>query len=436
MIFKKRVLFYIVFVILPYFANSQTVDSLYKVGTWYDFKQSAVSFTFDDNTPNQISVALPLFDQYDYKMTFFPVINWGPNWTALKTAAQNGHEIASHTVSHTDLSTLTNDQQINEFKNSQDAINAQIDGEQCLTIAYPYCISGISSITEKYYIAARGCSGSIVSKTPSNFMNISSFVCGSQGSIQRSSDFSDKAKSAVRLQGWTVFLIHAVDDEAGYSPTSSAELGKALQFFTENEETYWLTTFSNTVRYIKQRNSVSVNQIAHEDSVITLSVSDTMDNAIYNLPVSIRRQLPQGWSSARVLQNGKIVESTIVNVDELDYLSFNVVPDSGEIKIVKQEITDISQSILNTVVGPHLMQNYPNPFNPVTTIRYSVPRSAHVSIKVYDILGKEITKLYQGIRQAGNFVVRFDGSILASGVYFYRMETDHFIQTRKLVLFK
>lgn len=103
---------------------SQTVDSLYEVATWPGFRQGAVRFTFDDNCPNQLSVVMPMFDQYGFKMTFFTVINWGPNWNTLRAAASNGHEIASHTVSHASLGTLTDDQQITELKNSQDAINS------------------------------------------------------------------------------------------------------------------------------------------------------------------------------------------------------------------------------------------------------------------------------------------------------------------------
>lgn len=83
-----------------------------------------------------------------------------------------------------------------------------------------------------------------------------------------------------------------------------------------------------------------------------------------------------------------------------------------------------------------LNQNYPNPFNPTTTIVYSVPRSAHISIKVYDILGKEVATLFEGMRRVGNYVVTFNGDGLSSGVHFYRMQADNFVETKKLVLMK
>jgi len=84
----------------------------------------------------------------------------------------------------------------------------------------------------------------------------------------------------------------------------------------------------------------------------------------------------------------------------------------------------------------NLEQNYPNPFNPVTKIEYSVPVNSNVSIKVFDILGNELCTLFDGKRQPGNYEVTFNGSKLSSGIYLYQMKSDHFMETKKLVLLK
>lgn len=83
-----------------------------------------------------------------------------------------------------------------------------------------------------------------------------------------------------------------------------------------------------------------------------------------------------------------------------------------------------------------LEQNYPNPFNPTTQIKYSIPHTGYISLKVYNLLGEEIATLFEGIRQAGNYVATFDGSKCASGVYFYRLRSGNFVETKKLVLLK
>lgn len=83
-----------------------------------------------------------------------------------------------------------------------------------------------------------------------------------------------------------------------------------------------------------------------------------------------------------------------------------------------------------------LEQNYPNPFNPSTTIRYSVPMTGPVSMKVYDVLGKESATLVEQEQPAGTYAVPFHGEGLSSGVYFYTLRAGSFSQTRKLLLTK
>jgi hypothetical protein len=83
-----------------------------------------------------------------------------------------------------------------------------------------------------------------------------------------------------------------------------------------------------------------------------------------------------------------------------------------------------------------LSQNYPNPFNPVTNIKYSLPKSGFVSLKVFDVTGKMIKELVNEVKEVGNYSISFDASQFSSGVYFYRMETNNFIETKRMVLVK
>jgi hypothetical protein len=83
-----------------------------------------------------------------------------------------------------------------------------------------------------------------------------------------------------------------------------------------------------------------------------------------------------------------------------------------------------------------LEQNYPNPFNPYTTIAYSLREDVHVMITVYDILGREVAMLVNEVQSAGVKTVRFDGSALPNGVYFYELRAGAFRDTKKLLLMK
>jgi len=89
--------------------------------------------------------------------------------------------------------------------------------------------------------------------------------------------------------------------------------------------------------------------------------------------------------------------------------------------------------------GPQIFslnQNYPNPFNPSTVISYQLPQSSIVTLKVYDIIGREVSTLVSEQKNIGQYEVTFDGSKLASGVYFYRLQAGTYVETKKLLLLK
>jgi hypothetical protein len=83
-----------------------------------------------------------------------------------------------------------------------------------------------------------------------------------------------------------------------------------------------------------------------------------------------------------------------------------------------------------------LEQNYPNPFNPTTTIRYSVPTAGNVTLKIYNILGQEVQTLVDHQQNAGKYVVVFDATRLATGVYFYQLKSENFTSVKKMLLLK
>ena len=100
-------------------------------------------------------------------------------------------------------------------------------------------------------------------------------------------------------------------------------------------------------------------------------------------------------------------------------------------------IVSAGDEIKKTVTGMDLEQNYPNPFNPVTRINYSVPAlQKFVTLKVYDILGNEVATLVNDEKDAGNYFVDFTASHLCSGIYFYKLQSGSYTQTRKMILLK
>ena len=97
------------------------------------------------------------------------------------------------------------------------------------------------------------------------------------------------------------------------------------------------------------------------------------------------------------------------------------------------DIRQLGTEIPNTY---SLKQNYPNPFNPVTKISFDIPKKSFVSLKVYDILGKEITTLVGEEKSAGRYILDFNASNLSSGVYFYKLESNDFVETKRMIVLK
>jgi hypothetical protein len=98
--------------------------------------------------------------------------------------------------------------------------------------------------------------------------------------------------------------------------------------------------------------------------------------------------------------------------------------------------TGVSEHVNAAPQAYELNQNYPNPFNPSTAITFAIPVSGHVSLKVYDMLGREVASLVNDFQEAGTHAVRFDARGLASGIYLYRISAGNFSQVKKMTLLK
>jgi Secretion system C-terminal sorting domain/N-acylglucosamine 2-epimerase (GlcNAc 2-epimerase) len=135
----------------------------------------------------------------------------------------------------------------------------------------------------------------------------------------------------------------------------------------------------------------------------------------------------------------KLKDSLYTNVDYADRV-LTIPPGVGGTFSVTYEGAIPSFVALSPAVSPpvefELAQNYPNPFNPTTHLRFTIADLRFVTLKVFDVLGREVATLVDGQKVAGVYELTFDASSLTSGVYFYRMSAGSFSETKKMLLLR
>jgi len=154
------------------------------------------------------------------------------------------------------------------------------------------------------------------------------------------------------------------------------------------------------------------------------------DTININDPKYILKVLPNDtthYTDAFNLQFNKRYTYIVTSVDRLHN-------ESEPVAKIDVMLTDVD--IVEEIFTYSLSQNYPNPFNPTTKIEFTLAKSGFTELKVFDILGSEIESLISGELSAGKHEVEFNGSNLPSGIYFYRLKSGDFIQTRKMILQK
>ena len=110
---------------------------------------------------------------------------------------------------------------------------------------------------------------------------------------------------------------------------------------------------------------------------------------------------------------------------------------AGWSRIHMSIVTSVKEKVEEIIPSKYeLSQNYPNPFNPSTTIRYSIPEAGNIKLNVYNMLGQEVASLVNGFKQAGTYSITWNANNLASGIYFYTLQTGSFRISKKMLLIK
>ncbi len=162
----------------------------------------------------------------------------------------------------------------------------------------------------------------------------------------------------------------------------------------------------------------------------------------------ISRKIGDEWNIIGITKDSSFADTSIYSISSENHLTtsyrvrakdiqnfYSIYSDSQSINTISvHKITSVDEK--TGIKEYKLYQNYPNPFNPSTTIKYSIPHSAHVILKVYDILGREAAVLVNEQKAAGTYKIDFNASSLASGIYVYKIEAGNYSDVKKFVLLK
>jgi hypothetical protein len=175
--------------------------------------------------------------------------------------------------------------------------------------------------------------------------------------------------------------------------------------------------------------------IAGTDFHIVVEVAGTGDTLQFLLDNNTIPQINNPTSSYRIGANGL----GWYNRADPNYGSGKAVSHENLLLTASIAVpTAVNEAATRTNVPQQygLAQNYPNPFNPSTTIKFQMPSKGFVTLKVFDIMGREVATLANGMREAGNYTVQWSAANLSSGVYWYRLTAGTFVQTNKMLLLK
>lgn len=201
-------------------------------------------------------------------------------------------------------------------------------------------------------------------------------------------------------------------------------------------ETAYITEFGGE----HSSNDVDLGSIRLNETIVPTGFNFTDDDKVeieFLLRDLIIQMLPLfDTSMQQVVVSGMFLDGTVFSgKDSIIVIGRNSSTLEG--KYLKpegfDEISSVSEPLPTTFT---LNQNYPNPFNPTTEISFNLPNAANIKLEIFNIMGQRITTLVDKNHEAGNYSVQWDASCVASGVYFYRLQAEDLIATKKMVLLK
>lgn len=329
-------------------------DQYSSICTWKDNKECAYTPTFDDGIYNSLVAIEPKLQDHNLVATIALISNWinnGANlegysigsWAQYKTLLDNGSfTIASHTANHKNLTSLSAADMDTEFDSSITDIETNT-GHKPLVLFYPLSRTNetVEAEAAKYFIGARSSHENENDYDTTANYDIDSYPTVASTTVAQMNGWVDKG---ITNNAWVVVCSHGVDGEA-YEPTPLATFDSHWGYVESKISQIWNAGFDVVYKYKNERQSSTVKTVSHADSGIVINLTDTLDNTIYNEPLTLKTIAPATWATATVTQGETTSTVNVIDEGENNYIYYNALPDAGKISIVKKSSVEAAPEI-------------------------------------------------------------------------------------------
>lgn len=334
--------------------GAQNSSPKVSITRWPQDRSAAISLTFDDGINTDLDFAGPILKKHHLNGTFFVTTAMGP-WEKRKQEwkqlARDGNELANHTVHHPCLrpqitphsQDYTPEMMEAEIAGAAREIDGLLDSHRGLTFAYP-CgnmsfgqpqdeVKNAALYTRyvsEHSFGARGVGTGAVSPEELNVLDISDLgPTAGKGFV----DLLNLAAPAFQSHNWGVYCFHGVGgDWLSITPEALDELGGYLERHTE----VWSATFGDVLRYIQERKAASVAVKRADNSTVDVSMTWPLDAHIYDIPLTLRVEMPSGWANAVASGDGKQLTSKVAAQPNSSVILVEVPAQTKLVTITKQ----------------------------------------------------------------------------------------------------
>jgi peptidoglycan/xylan/chitin deacetylase (PgdA/CDA1 family) len=428
------------------------------VKKWADDRKSAFSFTFDDGNMSQYTYAAPVLDSFKFRGTFSiitgsnfvtddtPGIDRYGTWNQFRAMALEGHEIGSHSVTHPALDTLptgdisTPGTLLYELYQSKNTIEQKVPSQKCITLAYPFVAYSLNVInkTALYYESARGSATFPNGSSLTGIEFYAIYAYEEQFNLPRNSplddldelqDFETYEQGSINdgkwgmLEGHEVFPFSQIPDmldQGSYYPISAEWLTSLCQWLKQKSDSnlVWVETMGNITRYMRERQDFQYAITLQTATQIKINATDTLNNQIYNYPLTVDITVPPDWEWAIIIQGPKTDTIKTFIAGDSTYVRAKVIPDGGTLILNKSgppmpvELISFTVATLNK--GVRLNWKTATEIN---NNRFDIERMKED--KVWQTIGSLPGAGNSNSPKAYSFI---DNSHLSTGRYSYRLK--------------